>query len=266
MQPEAKKNRSSLVLGILLALSVLTLALGTAGLFFFSRHMIAFMGTPEISAEFGPGIFPSEWHEEPDLKPKASKIDAAEFTRVKKIVEQELKRYPSDRYAFGLADIYCVGSLQFYGVDTPSSFSGDAVYISSKGESEGYSQELLENAFHHEMARLLIYFNESEFNADAWQKLLPEDFEYDEEYSGSFHPTDLIKREKEWLSKGFLYEAASHDFESDFGSIAAGIMTGSSDFYHHVKTSPRLKLKAEFAAAFLRRNGLKLPAAANDLR
>lgn len=260
MQTEKKGvNRQLVIFIVLLVLVMGTLIAGGVILVRVSNHVLSTIASIKISDSYSPEIFPQEWRDDTTLNPKAERINPVEFVRFEKLIRKELNRYPEPVLRFRFQTIYGVKSLNFYGDDAPGGFSGDAIYIASAGEEEGYTDENLSEAFHYQMAAMFYYSGYWEFDESKWESLLPKGFSYDSSADLSGYKPDETGRDPKWLSRGFAHSYAVLDQESDFCIIASLIMTGNNGFYKQIKKHPRLRSKVEFVVDFYRRQGVRMP-------
>lgn len=252
-------NRQLVIFIVLIVLVMGTLIAGGVIFVRVSNHVLATISAIKISDSYAPEIFPKEWRDDSTLNPKAVRINPVEFLRFEKLIRKELSRYPEPVLRFRLQTIYGLKSLNFYGDDAPGGFSGDAIYIASAGEEEGYTDELISEAFHYQMAAMFYYNGYWDFDESKWESHLPKDFKYDLKADLSGYTPDDTGRNPKWLSRGFAHSYAVMDQESDFCIIASLLMTGNNGFYKQIKRHPRLRSKVEFVVDFYKRQGVKMP-------
>jgi hypothetical protein len=251
-------NRSTLILGVLVAGAVVS--------FFGLLIAIAFL-VPKLDVLLPPvaivttapkGMFPDEWGTD-GTRPLAKPLPAKDAPKVRKVLQAALDQYPRLLLFGTLDEVHCVEELTLYGEEYSSTCSYDRIYISGDGSGEWEDTEL-QRVLHYELAAILYWHRSSRFDQTAWEQSLPRGFEYDEDLEPKTEmEEDRDYRDPFWLSQGFLCLQSAWTIEEDLGDLAESILTGSCDFYAHVRRYPALRKKAELVAEFYRSMGISLP-------
>ena len=165
----------------------------------------------------GEGFFPAEWLESP-ISAAASDMAEEELKRVKALLSASLGAYPKALIERHLRSVHLCGELSFYGLKFGATSTHDRIYLCSAGASEGYTDEYIGRAFHHELAHIL--YSKHPFPVEEWSACNPPGFAY---VGGETGGVEAIRRGKDSLAgderlyaKGFLAEYATASLEEDF--------------------------------------------------
>lgn len=171
----------------------------------------------EVRRVTGEGFFPPEWLEAP-ISATASDMAERELDRMADLLRGALRAYPRAIIVRHLRSIHLCGSLRFYGLSFGATNTGDRIYLCSAGVSEGYTDEYIVRAFHHEFAHIL--YSKYDFPVEEWNACNPPGFVY---AGGETGGVDAIRRGRDSLagserlySMGFLAEYAMASSEEDF--------------------------------------------------
>ncbi len=198
-------------------------------------------------------IFPANWYQ-PDIDAKAESLAGKEIERSREIVLSALAKYPIKVLKENLAKLYVLKSLNFYGVDYGGTYMGDQVYMANNGMDMGYTDQFMEQEFHHEFSSVLLINYYHLFKEPEWYQLNPVDFIYFDEQTGG---ASAIKTEKvsvefnpDMHEEGFLYEYAQSTLENDFNSFAENLFVNDGDFFEIVEGYEKLSLKLDLIIDF----------------
>lgn len=210
------------------------------------------------------GMFDQSWFEKGGSA-EAKGLSGQEAKRSERVIRTALKEYPALLLLSSLNEVHCVSELRIDGDEFFSTNQGDKVYILNRGSAKD-PDEILERRLHYELANVLLYQRYEDFDEATWHQSLPDGFSYepDREFTG-WKGEDFDLREEKWLAQGLLNFAGVWGLEYDFPEIAEGILTGSLDFYSHVKKHPALNRKAKLVVAIYRRLGISLPLWENEM-
>jgi hypothetical protein len=198
-------------------------------------------------------MFPSNWYDA-EIQGKALPIDKAEISRSIKVFRKCMAKYPAEILKKHLKKVYVVKSLTFYGnVGFGGTYSIDksALYISNNGVAQGYTNNYLEQTFHHEFSSILLEKYANFFNKTNWQAINGKDFKYgsggvaaiqDNQSSTSF---DEVSNQK-----GFLCQYAQSDLEEDFNMFAENLFKARPKFWKIVAEYPKLTQKLTLLIKF----------------
>ena len=192
--------------------------------------------------------FPENWKTE-EINAKGVSLDTLEIKRSLKFINAALDKYPTDILMKNLREVYILKSIEFYGQGFGGTYATDIVYIANDGVDKGYSEDYLEQTFHHEFSSILLYNHEDSFDKEKWKSF--------NELSYGSGGVQALKDGKDNQSidpilnvKGFLTQYASSDFEEDFNSFAENIFVPNCEFHMAIKENLKLAEKRKLIIDF----------------
>jgi hypothetical protein len=207
-----------------------------------------------VSFSYLKTIFPPSWQEAP-ISAKADPIIAGEVSRSKFITAKALAKYPVEMLAANLHAVYWLKKMSFYDVGYGGTNSTDALYLTNNGTSLGYTDDYLEQTFHHEFSSILFRNYPSMFDTSAW-KAANLNFDYNDPEDGvgairnnaSSQDLDTIL-----CKRGMLTQYAMSSLENDINTVAQNLFCPSPGFWKIVDQYPRVKKKVNLLIAFYRK-------------
>lgn len=179
-------------------------------------------------------FFPNEWLS-PPINASFSRLEKKEAHRFALLLEKALSKYPLQVISANLNAIGLSKKLTFYGVAYGGTYTANTIYLSSKGEKQGYSDKYLISNFHHEFSSILLW--NYPFPKEKWISSNPDNFQYQYERSGRKAGLEALKNEvlhfegsEELYKKGFLTRYSLSGFEEDFNIYSAFILGNSEEF------------------------------------
>lgn len=195
-------------------------------------------------------MFPSTWLV-PSINASAKPVSKLVKENGVAQIRKAMKKYPSDLLNRDLDRVYVVGELKFSGISAGGTNSRNRIYQAVRSLAEGYTNQYIEGAFHHEFSSILLRNHGSKTQEKNWAAANPEGFAYagsgttavaDGEESENYDPS---------LGKdGFFSQYAKASYEEDFNTIAAAIFLGREELWDSAKQFPPMKKKLRLAIAF----------------
>lgn len=159
-------------------------------------------------------VIPKEWTSNP-INANLTKISNKELKRFPRLLKEVLYKYPHAVILKNLKGVCLAKKMTFYGTQFGATNSIDIIYLTSGGENNGYTNQYLYEAFHHEFSSILL--RNYNFPRNKWLSCNPKDFKYK---GGG---VQAIKKNiasqkgtKSLYKKGFLAQYSLSDFEEDF--------------------------------------------------
>jgi hypothetical protein len=143
--------------------------------------------------------------------------------------------------------------MKFFDTPYGGTNSSNAVYISNDGIGQGFTNNFLEQTFHHEFSSILFRNHAGLLDTVEWKKANMPDFDYNDPENGvgsirknqtSQHIDTLL------CEKGFLTEYSLSSMENDINTFAQNLFCSSPDFWRVVKTYPGINKKVNLLVAF----------------
>jgi hypothetical protein len=208
-----------------------------------------------ISFAFSKNIFPKEWRDEP-IDATASQMDRREIPRSKRIITKALNKYPVFIFKKNLRSVFFLKEMKFFNVGYGGTNSENAVYITNRGNSEGYTDKYLEQTFHHEFSSILYRNYIDLFDTLSWKEANSPDFSYNDPENGvgairsnqSSQTLDTF-----FCEKGILTQYAGSGIENDVNTFAQNLFRPEKNFWKFVDRFPRIRKKTEILINFYHR-------------
>jgi len=209
-----------------------------------------------ISFSYLKTIFPPEWQTSP-INAKADPIQSSEVNRSTKITAKALTKYPVSMLYQNLHAVYWLKKMSFYDVGYGGTNSSDALYLTNDGWGLGYTDDYLEQTFHHEFSSILFRNYPSLFDTAAW-KAANKDFDYNDPEDGvgairnnaSSQDLDTIL-----CKRGMLTQYAMSSLENDLNTVAQNLFCPSTGFWAIVDQYPRVRKKVNLLISFYNKIG-----------
>ncbi|MFA6250407.1 MAG: hypothetical protein WC686_02755 [Candidatus Shapirobacteria bacterium] len=203
------------------------------------------------------GMFPI-YFSEPPISTEVVEIAPTEVSRMVTSVERAMDKLPKSTVKKYLDKIYLLGSLRNFGVGYGGTNVWKNIYLANEGLDMGYTDEYIEQMFHHEFSSILLaendpYYNRSETKWDnpTWNLFNDPDFSYG---TGGYNEIKEKSADQEFdqffIDKGFLNQYSTSSAENDFNEIAMNIFTGSDEFWKIVDTNKIIGDKVKFFIDF----------------
>ena len=199
--------------------------------------------------------FPTEWQKSP-INALGGSLEQGEIERSRKVTFTALSKYPSSLLRLNLKAVFWLRKMSFYSVGYGGTNSTDAVYLTNDGASLGYSDNYLEQTFHHEFSSILYRNYSSLFDTSAWIAANERDFVYNdpEEGVGAIrNNTSSQDLDTFYCRKGMLTEYAMSSIENDLNTFAQNIFSPSPGFWLIVDSFPRVRKKLGILISFYSR-------------
>ena len=209
----------------------------------------------KISFRYHAGIFPPEWRKSP-IYAKGGSIDSREINRSKQVTFSALTKYPSELLRLNLEAVYWLKKMSFYDVGYGGTNSNSALYLTNDGEQMGYSNNYLEQTFHHEFSSILFRNYRSFFDSSSWKLANYHDFIYNdpEDGVGAIRNNSSSQDLDTMLCReGMLTQYALSSLENDLNTFAQNLFSPSPGFWKIVDQYPRVRRKALLLIEFYAR-------------
>jgi hypothetical protein len=204
------------------------------------------------SFNYNRDIFPSEWQKAP-INAQAGEIATTEITRCKQITAKALSKYAPELLRQNLRAVYWLKKMSFYDVGYGGTNSSDALYLTNNGISMGYTDNYLEQTFHHEFSSILLRNYAKLFDTAAWKEANARNFDYNDPEDGvgairnnaSSQDLDTLL-----FKRGMLTQYSLSSMENDANTFAQNIFCPSPGFWDIVDRFPRIRRKVTILINF----------------
>jgi len=190
-------------------------------------------------------IFPDSWRTA-EINASGEPIAAGEIERTKNMTIVALYKYPLPLLAANLKGVYYLKSMAFYNTPFGGTNSSDNLYLTNDGFSSGYTNDYLEQTFHHEFSSILFRNHPEFLDTAAWSRANVPGFIYNDPGEGvgaiqknqSSQDIDTIL-----CRKGILTQYALSAMENDLNTLAQNLFCPDKNFWKTVDKYPRVKAK-----------------------
>jgi hypothetical protein len=197
-------------------------------------------------------MFPASW-KRGEVRAFAESLDLTEVERSRDILRRAMDKYPDAVLQSNLRRVFVLGRLTFYGLPYGGTNSLDTLYLANRGRTEGFSDQYLEESFHHELSSILLRNFPEALDRKAWLSANPPGFVYRGDGTEAVRTgTASTRYSARWHAQGFLAQYGTASLEEDFNMVAEGLFAGGGNFWRIVSQYPRLRQKAKAAMRFYR--------------
>ena len=220
--------------------------------YLFSQNADTTVRKVYVGFNYSTDIFPESWRT-PPINATGHQMDRGEIERCKAIIVKALNKYPEILFEHNLKSVFFLKDMKFYDVGYGGTNSPDAVYLTNRGVSSGYTDKYLEQTFHHEFSSVLFRNHPSFLDTNAWKAANAPGFIYNDPENGvgairnkqSSQALDTLL-----CQKGILTQYAGSGIENDVNTIAQNLFSPEKDFWPIVDRFPRIKIKADLLIGF----------------
>lgn len=195
--------------------------------------------------------FPAEWRTR-QVNAQAEPLAPSEAERSVAIARRAMAKYPPELLSRHLDGVFFASRLKFYGLSYGGTYSANRLFLANRGSSQGFTDQYLEESFHHEFSSVLLANRPDALDERAWRAAGSIGYRSSgAEAVASGHASTRYSAALH--EKGFLAEYATASLEEDFNMMAEGLFAGGSQFWGAVDTYPRLNRKMRLAVQFYQR-------------
>ena len=193
--------------------------------------------------------FPDEWLNK-EVRPKVELIKRKEISRSSFITSKAMDKYPKDFLVEELKAVYVFQKMFFRGQPYAGTHDEARIYMCNAGVDMGFSDNLVETIFHHEMASILLQKYPMHFNSKKWNALNKQDYWATSSSEILNRKTNTKTFNDQLSQKGFINEFASSTVRNDFVTIAENLFLNDSYFHNWVENYPILQMKCKLVIQF----------------
>jgi hypothetical protein len=190
------------------------------------------------------------WKDQP-ARGHATQISDIELAHFSTLLPRLLKKYPPQVIRSSLSKIKLSGSLNLFNTAYGGTTYGTTLYLTSSGASNGFTDEYLEELFHHEFSSILM--RKYGFPEKEWTMINPTGFQYAQSVDKIIQAVSKgdDNRENKALYKiGFLNEYAMSTLENDVNTFAETVFSNPKKIYTIAITHPRIAKKLAILEQF----------------
>jgi hypothetical protein len=206
----------------------------------------------QLRFRFHRNIFPATWTAAP-INGTGTSLARGEQERTRTVIRRSIAKYPPEIIKLNLVTVYVLKNMSFYGVGYGGTNSNDVVFLTNNGEELGYTDNYIEQTFHHEFSSILYRNYPLWLDAVAWNQVNPPDFNYrdPENGVGAIRNNESSQELDTVLCRhGFLTQYAMSGMENDINTIAQNLFRPSPGFWAAVDQYPAIREKTKILIRF----------------
>lgn len=205
-----------------------------------------------ILTEADSRMFPESWLE-PPITASAKSLASREIERSLVAVRRAYNKYPQSVLRNNLDRIYVIGELKYSGISSAGTNSSDRLYIKVKSEEDGFTNEFIEEIFHHEFSSILLRNYPKHFAKSEWMAANPAEFRYGDSGTDAIKGgTDSEDYDPKLSKHGFFSQYAMASLEDDFNTIAQALFCVNEDLWSAADRHSPIETKVKIAINFFR--------------
>ncbi len=205
-----------------------------------------------LTFKYDSTMFPESWQTAP-ISAQGESILPDEIDRTKSVMVKALNKYPQVILETNLKTIYYLRTMKYYNVGFGGTNSTDALYLTNNGVLLGYTDDYLEQAFHHEFSSILLRNFPTFLDTAAWKNANVPSFDYVDPEAGvgairnnqSSQVADTVL-----CRMGFLTQYALSSMENDVNTVAQNLFRPHPGFWRIVDNYPLIRKKVSLLIDF----------------
>jgi hypothetical protein len=195
-------------------------------------------------------VFPAHWYGT-RINAEVETLSRTERNRMIGLLQRAFAKYPDQVLRDHLHRVYLFRTMQFYGIHYSGTNAANTVYMSDDELNPLYSDQFIEQVFHHEFSSILKRAYPNRLKVKHWEEINPIWFDYGNGGVDAIRNGEAsMELDPDLFSSGFLSEYSQASLEEDINVFAQNIFTGSVSFWNIVDEHERIRRKAELLIAF----------------
>ena len=204
----------------------------------------------EISFPSGVNIFPRQWLYK-KIHAEILPLCYGEHSRVEDILSRAFSKYPSGLLQDNLDKVYVTGAMKFYGLPYGGTNYHHSVYLTDDSGDPYFTDNYIEQVFHHEFSSILIRYFDAYFDRTKWLSLNPSSFHYGNGGAEAIRNGQAsMELDPEFIAQGFLSRYSTASLEEDINVFAQNLFTGGSEFWRLVDLNDSIREKTRILINF----------------
>jgi len=206
----------------------------------------------KIVFTYSTAIFPESWQPSP-IDAFGEQMSNTEVERSGIVIGKALDKYPENMLSYTLKSVYFLKQMKFYDVSYGGTNSTDAVYLTNQGILFGYTDNYIEQTFHHEFSSILFRDYPAFLDTTAWKEACIPGFIYNDPENGvGAIRSNQSSQEIDTLlcDRGILTQYGGSSLENDVNTFAQNLFCPGENFWTSVDRFPRIKEKTKLLISF----------------
>lgn len=204
----------------------------------------------EVAFPSKTNIFPRQWSGK-KVSPAICPLASGEISRIEDLLSQAFLKYPLEMLNAYLDRVYVVKSMIFYGLPYGGTNYQHTVYLSDDTENPWFTDEYIEQVFHHEFSSILLRDFSSYFNKAGWLSLNPSAFRYGRGGADAISKgLASMVLDPALIELGFLSQYSTASLEEDINVFAQYLFNGGREFWRAVELNDIIREKTRILISF----------------
>jgi|APCry1669188910_1035180.scaffolds.fasta_scaffold00043_26 hypothetical protein len=199
------------------------------------------------------GIFPHQWTGK-KVSPSIQPLTPEESVRLEDLLSFAFSKYPASVLNARLNKVYVVKSMTFYGLPYGGTNYQHTVFLSDDTDNPWFSDEYIEQVFHHEFSSILLRDFPDYFDKTKWLSLNTPSFRYGKGGADAIQQgLASMALDPETIKQGFLSQYSTASVEEDINVVAQNLFAGNREFWRVYETSEAIRKKTMLLISFYHR-------------
>jgi len=201
----------------------------------------------------GASSLPREWLKK-QVNPEITPVSADEKGRIEELLTRAFGKYPPELINKNLAQVFVFKSMKFYGLPYGGTNYHSTVFLSDDSENPLFTNEYIEQVFHHEFSSILIRNYPEYFDKTKWLLLNPPGFKYGKGGADAISQgTASMDLDPSLIIQGFLSEYSTASLEEDINVLVQNLFTGGREFWSELELNDAIREKTRILISFYHR-------------
>jgi hypothetical protein len=181
-------------------------------------------------------------------------VPPEETIRLEDLLTYAFSKYPTRVLNTNLKKVCVVKSMTFYGLPYGGTNYQHTVYLSDDTDNPWFSDEYIEEVFHHEFSSILLRDFHDYFDKIRWLALNPPFFRYGKGGADAIQQGQAsMTLDPETIKQGFLSQYSTASLEEDINVFAQNLFTGNREFWKVFELNGTIREKARLLISFYHR-------------
>jgi len=199
------------------------------------------------------GIFPHQWTGK-KVSPSIQPLPPEESIRLEDLLTFAFSKYPRSVLNANLHKVYVVKSMTFYGLRYGGTNYQHTVYLTDDTDNPWFSDEYIEQVFHHEFSSILLRGFRDYFDKSKWLALNPPSFRYGKGGADAIQQgVASMTLDPETIKQGFLSQYSTASIEEDINVFAQNLFAGDREFWRVFELNETIREKTRILISFYHR-------------
>ncbi len=198
----------------------------------------------EFVAEKEKNMFSQSWQDAPINAEAILLTDDKEIARSMKVMLRAASIYPASFLAGSLKKVYLLNEIKFYGLVYGGTNDDDNLFLTNKGEANGYTDDYMERTFHHELSSIILRKYSKNFDKATWVNITKYKFVTGNSGSKALATGETSTNiDEKYCKEGVLSQYSRASVEEDLNILTENLFMNNPELWEMAKKYPVIKQK-----------------------